>query len=476
MASSRKSPSKTDPVAAVQHMLAARVMPGQRVLLAFSGGLDSSVLLHVLHGLAKQLDFELLACHVNHHLHPRADDWQAHCQSVAQTLAIPFFARHAQVPRDSGDGLESAARTLRWREISVVAGEQRVQWVVSAHHQDDQAETLLLNLVRGAGVLGAAAMQAIGKLPAIDRADHVSATLLRPLLDVSRQTLQGYAQLHNLRWVDDTSNAEIEFSRNFLRAEVFPVLNQRWPGAAKQFSQATRQFAQAQTLLDELAQIDLAAARPAAGQAVAGSEASLCLPPLLALTEERFANALRYWLREVGLLQPSAAWLHECWAQCADSALASTPQLSLGGRIFVRYRKMLALLPPLPKPFRSFPETEYAIAPQIWQGEAELFWPIGCVRFVPAHVHGVSPEQKPVLRARAAGDRYRAHAGAPSRSLKNVLQEAGVPAALRPWLPVLAIGNEVIWMPFLNVGCAVISAPVSGPVCEPIWVGSGLMD
>ena len=204
----------------------ATVASPKRYVVAFSGGLDSTVLLHALAAAVADGDVPLVAIHVRHGLHEDAGKWDAHCRSVAAAFAIGFESVTVVVDRESGLGLEAAARQSRYEAL-----QQRIQpgdWLLSAHHQDDQAETLLLNLLRGSGMAG---MAGIGEMQAFG-----SGHLLRPLLDVSRADLQTYASSHKLAWLDDPSNADLTFDRNFLRHTILPALTERWPAASSRLA------------------------------------------------------------------------------------------------------------------------------------------------------------------------------------------------------------------------------------------------
>lgn len=440
MASSRNSPSTE-----LASALAAHVAPGARLCVALSGGVDSVLLLHLLAELAPSRSLSLCACHVHHGLSPRADDWAAFCAGLCQALGVPLRVMRVTVPADDPAGLEGAARQRRYAALAQAAQDSGAAWVVTAHHRDDQAETLLLNLLRGAGVHGTAAMPAVRPLEPV--------RLLRPLLDVSRVQLLEAARARGLAWVDDDSNADLALGRNFLRHDILPRLEARWPGSAAGLAQAAGRFAEAAELLDALARADLAGAPQVA---VPGAPHTLALAALSGLSEPRARNLLRHWLRGAGVAAPPARRLQEWLRQLREGGAA--PEMRLQGWLALRYREALVLLPDDDGPHGA----------QSWQGEPSLPWGRGEVRFVTVpgglRLEGLAVE----VRGRRPGDRFRPRPGAPSRSLKNLLQEAGVPPALRARLPLLACGSEVLWLPFVGPSAA-YAAGAAEPGMLPEW-------
>lgn len=268
MAGSRNNPS-TDAVSqAVAACLVRHVQPGDSVVVAFSGGLDSTVLLHVASCLATTAPLDLSAIHVHHSLSPNADTWADSCTKVCAELAISLTVRRVAVPSDTGKGIEGAARDVRQRALE----EYPADWILLAHHEDDQAETVLHNLLRGSGVRGVAGIP------------ESRGRFLRPFLGVTRATLREYATLHGLTWVEDESNCDCRYTRNFLRHEILPVITSRFPRAAQQISAASRRFRETDALLDDLARMDLGARLP---------EFPLPLNLFRELPERRARNLLR---------------------------------------------------------------------------------------------------------------------------------------------------------------------------------------
>lgn len=298
--------------------LRRHIRPQQAIVVAFSGGRDSLALLDALQSLQEGFFFALSACHVNHHLSPQADTWEAFCQRYCAEAGIPLVVHHVEVPRGSPEGLEAAARERRYQ----VLASSGADWLAVAHHCGDQAETLLFNLLRGAGLSGAAGMPEARRLQ-----DGVS--LLRPLLTVPRTAIEAYLERRQRSWVDDESNRDIAFSRNFLRHEVLPILTSRFPAAEQKLAAAAARFAEAGHLLDELARSDLADQQP---------HFPLPVACLLGLSEERGRNLLRFLLALHGVQIPSEQRLVEALRQLRQARPDRHPSVAFGEHRLYRCR------------------------------------------------------------------------------------------------------------------------------------------
>jgi len=284
-------------------------------VLGLSGGIDSVVLLHALWRMARAEApaIHLSAAHVHHGISTRADDWAAFCSACCARLEVPLRVVRVEVPRDSGEGLEGAARRLRHG----VFAELDADWLALAHHRDDQAETVLLNLLRGAGLTGAAAMP-----PAARRG---GLRLLRPLLGSGRAELESYARAHGLAWIDDESNADTRLTRNFLRHEVLTAIEARLPGSEAALARAAGHFAEALGLLDELAEQDWQQVRRGDAAQLSG---------LRELSPARLKNLLRWRLRQLGWQVPVTTRLDEFARQLLAAGPDRHPELRLpGGRL-----------------------------------------------------------------------------------------------------------------------------------------------
>lgn len=307
MAASRKSRSTELLPSVAAGCLARHIDLNDQLVVGLSGGIDSIVLLHVIKGLTGSVS----ALHVHHGLSANADQWEAFCRERCAAWSVPLQVARVEVERHSVDGLEAAARRARHEVFARTAAE----WILLAHHRGDRAETLLFNLLRGAGVRGAGAMPAR------------SGRLLRPLLQIGRAEIADYARAHGLTWVDDHSNADTRFSRNFLRGEILPAIRGRFPAAEHQLAGAAARFAEAADLLDDLARLDLGARAQAF---------PIDVECLAALSEPRARNVLRYLLARQGVGIPSEERLSEALRQCLAAAPDRHPALAFGNNVLRR--------------------------------------------------------------------------------------------------------------------------------------------
>ncbi len=290
----------------VGDFVAARTATDEPLALGLSGGCDSLVLLHLLASLG--LGQRLSAIHVHHGLSPNADAWADFCTDFCARLDISLDVQSVTVNLKSGQGIEAAARQARYAAFSNCAAPT----ILLAHHQGDQAETLLFNLLRGAGVAGAAGMA--------DERRHGDIRILRPLLNVPRSALEAYAVANQLSWIEDESNTDTRFTRNFLRHDVLTVISQRFPAAEQNLAQAAGHFSEAAVLLDALAEEDWQMARDVE---------TLNLRRLRPLGAARIKNLLRYRLRQMAWQTPVATRLDEFVRQLLSAAPDRHPELKL---------------------------------------------------------------------------------------------------------------------------------------------------
>lgn len=400
------------------------------LVVAYSGGVDSHVLLHLL---ATHRDLlggrTLVAVYVDHGLHAQSGDWGRYCEGVCHALGVDFELLRVNARPEAGESPEAAARRARYAVF-----EDRLQAdeaLLTAHQQDDQAETLLLQLLRGAGPRGLAAMPASAPLG--------KGRLLRPFLSRERADIMAYASARALVWIEDASNVDRRFDRNYLRHEILPLLRTRWPAVTRTLSRSARLCAESAQLLNELADADL-------GRAVAG-ENYLSIPVLREFGRSRLRNALRRWLKRLGLPVPSEAQLDRVLTDALDAASDREPCIRWPGAEIRRYRERLyARVPPLPHdPARIVP----------WPaGQQDLtIAGIGYLRLRPSRKgeEGIPLRLQPAVlsgkplsvRFRHGGERLRLAGHAGSRSLKKLLQEAGVPPWERDRLPLLYAGEEL---------------------------------
>jgi tRNA(Ile)-lysidine synthase len=422
---STESLKKPDPEFSVA-VLAARlrdglhVPPNAALAVAYSGGLDSTVLLHALAALRHDYPLVLSAIHIDHGLHPDSAQWAEHCAAFCRALQVPLQTRRIQVDRKQGDGLEAAARRARYAAMSAVlpAGST----LVTAHHADDQAETVLLQLLRGAGVAGLAGIS--------EKRQRGALTLLRPLLDVSRAALESYAQTHDLHWINDPSNVNEQLRRNFLRHGILPRLEQRWPGVRQNLTRAAQQAAEAQELLNGVAQRDLAVCQAGSGLSVVS---------LTGLSAARQRNLLRYWLRGMNYSMPDRRKLEEIQALIFHATHSRHACVRIGPYEVWRYRETLMAVPSLPAPEAVLDvEWDLSVAVEI-EG-------VGRLHSEPATGKGVAIARlrSPLrIRMRRGGEVLQLPGRSHHHQLKKLLQEAGVPPWERARMPLLFQGREL---------------------------------
>ncbi|MCC7486131.1 MAG: tRNA lysidine(34) synthetase TilS [Burkholderiales bacterium] len=443
MAGSRKRSSTSSPAASlVEHVaaaLAGMIAPGARVVLALSGGVDSVVLLDLLHRLRGRARFALCAAHVDHGLSPRSGEWASFCRRTCRRLGVPLRVVSVRVER--GGGVEAGARAARYAAL----GRQRCDFVALAHHRDDQVETLLLQLLRGAGVKGLAAMPAVsGTPPAATRRGHGAAAVpvfIRPLLEVTREEILAYAKARGLEWVDDESNAELRFRRNYLRHRVLPVIAAQFPGYRAALARSARHLAEAAALLDDLAAADGAGAIDAGALRV---EALRRLPPA------RARNLLRHFIARAGMDMPGAARLGEALRQALGAAKDARVAVELGERTLCRHEGRLYLVGG---------RTPAPLALE-WRGERAVALAAlgGTLHMRRMRGRGVSLARlrgRPLsIGVRRGGERLQVDSRRPRRTLKNLLQEARVPPWERERLPLLYCGHELVWAAGIGIACA----------------------
>ncbi|TKB44144.1 tRNA lysidine(34) synthetase TilS [Thalassotalea mangrovi] len=297
----------------------------KNLLVAYSGGLDSQVLLHALASLKQQghIATDICAVHINHGLSRNADHWQSFTRQQCEMLDVDYRAIRVDVNNVSGGGIEEKARNARYQALAEIRTAQDI--ILTAHHQDDQAETFLLALKRGAGVLGLAAMQPL-------RQNSAVGLLGRPLLDVSRAQLQHYAEQRQLTWVEDESNQDTRFDRNFLRQQVLPLIQSRWPDFSASVVKSAAVQRQTQSLLEELAQIDL-------GENLANQP--IALDTFNRLSQSRQINALRFRFKQLGLRMPEHKPLLQAINQIATAAIDKNPEVKCGDAVLRRYQQKL---------------------------------------------------------------------------------------------------------------------------------------
>ena len=394
MASSRSSAA--DPLAdAVSRALAAHLTRPGRIAVALSGGRDSVALAAAVASLPAARARDPLAIHVHHGLSARADAWQASCAALCTSLGMPLVVRRVSVDPADPDGIEAAARRARYEALAGAANDAGAAAVLLAHHQDDQAETLLLQLARGAGPHGLAGMPQA-------RVDTRGVACLRPFLGLPRSAIDAWVRARGLAFVEDDSNALPRHRRNALRLAVVPALARIFPGYPGTLARAATLQADAARLVDDLAALDLAPLDDGGRLDVAG---------LLRLPDHRVRNVLRHFLRREGLRPPSSARLEALVRQLACARTDARVEFVHAGARFGVHRGQLQR--------RSAEQRAFECA---WQGEPELVLPHGRLAFVDAVGAGLSADAAArapiVVRSRAGGERLVLDPSRPRRALK----------------------------------------------------------
>jgi tRNA(Ile)-lysidine synthase len=417
----------------------AHLLPGfpdAAVCVALSGGVDSSALLAAL-ALLRSDSLRLRAVHVDHGLHPNAKRWSAHCRRLARQLGVPLKVLAVRVPRERGVSLEEAARVARYRRLAQQLHGGEV--LLTAHTEDDQLETVLLQLFRGCGLPGLAAMPAV--------APFGPGSLARPLLACSRAQLESWVRARGLAWIEDDTNAEERFDRNYLRRQVLPAVRRRWPGVAAAVARSARHAAEAQGLLTALARADLERA---------SDGASLAVKTLRSLPPDRRRNVLRLWLATRGRALPDARRLEEIAGPLIDARADAHPRVEwtregtadgAAARRFIVTRDAdrlsLAERGPVLDP-------QAPAAPLAWDWRASARCPLpdggalelACERLGPLDLDALPPLL--AVTWRQGGERLRVRRGGPRRALKSLLREARVPLADRTRLPLIHAGGALI--------------------------------
>jgi tRNA(Ile)-lysidine synthase len=429
-------------------------MRGARVCVGFSGGVDSSVLLDVLVRLAPRLRLQLCAVHVNHGLNPRAADWAAFCIARCHAHRVDVQVSELALRVDAGAGIEAAARTAR----HAVFAQQPADAVALAHNLDDQIETMLLRITRGAGMRGLAGM------PALRALSEGGPHLVRPLLDTTRAEILVYALQRGIEWIEDESNAQTLFDRNFVRHEVLPRLEQRFPAYRQTWARASANLADAAEVLDEVAAQD-------AGAALAAG--SLELSRLRMLGPARARNLLHWFIVRSGGTVASRERLQEALRQILHARSDRHPELTFGEVVLRRHGDHVEAAPSMPAAAHDWEVR--------WGGEDLLCMPhgLGALRFDAVSGRGLS--RRRLLDAgvrvclRRSGGRLKLAADRPTRTLKNLLHEGGVPPWQRQRLPAIYAGDTLVWVARVGMDCRFAAAAGEAGVI-PQWLAPGALE
>lgn len=421
-----------DPISHALEQYKAQLSSARCIWVGYSGGLDSSVLLHAL--LAMQLPVPVKALHINHQLSPNAQHWQTHCERVAALWQCSIVTCTVQV-REQGKGLEAAARSARYSAFDSVLSSDDI--LLTAHHAEDQAETLLLRMVRGAGLKGLAAIKRKGWLP--NAANNKC--LLRPLLDVPLIAFKRYAEANRLQWIEDESNRDERFNRNFLRHQLLPLLAQRWPNASMKIGETANLLAEADDLLEAYLQQDLAACDPRHERL----GVSLDLTQLGEFPWPKQKHILRYWLLAEGYPVPSRQQFVEL-EKLLNASADANPEVCWGsglsnpserqGVSVRRYQQRLYLL--------SRVSIEQPSSCLDWNTSSSLRLGVFELSAAPSASRMGLPSGQYQVRFRQGGERCKPAGRAHSQSLKKLLQAYNLEPWLRDSVPLIYSGDELV--------------------------------
>lgn len=403
----------------------------KRWIAAYSGGLDSTVLLHLINRTAKEQKIPLLAIHIDHGLSPASKDWAKHCRTRCKEWKISFKTISLQLQREKNKSLEGTAREARYRALSrfVKKGEA----LFTAHHQEDQAETFLLRLLRGAGIKGLGSMTEIKPFS--------KGCLIRPFLNVPREAILNYAKKNHLSWIEDPSNQNIQLDRNFLRHELFPKLKIRWPAAVKTISRAAQHCREGERLLEEIGEQDLKEIRITSLLNLpdffkSGILSRLSIEALKKLAIPRQTNAIRIWLNQHAQVSPTELQMKHIFEELINSKIDAQPALYLENIELRRFNSEIYLL----KRLKSFHiKKNYE-----WNLTEVLTLPIG--QLTPDLARDVKKYLKGTfsVRFRKGGEHFHPENRSRSQSLKKLFQEWGIPPWYRDQIPLLYSDEKLI--------------------------------
>jgi len=392
----------------------------QTYWVAYSGGLDSHVLLHLLVNLRSLYPVKLRAVHINHSLSPNAENWSTHCAAVCRELQVDYEQQTIDAIASLGESPEAVARQRRYAVFSELLLPKDL--LLTAHHQDDQAETVLLQLLRGAGPKGLAAM------PRIKPFGH--GLQARPLLDFMRVDLKTYAVENQLSWIEDESNDNTDFSRNFIRHQVLPILKERWPSVATTLARVSNNCAEAQQLIDEVSMQDLVIT---SGSVVG----TLSVSRLLKLNPMRQRQVLRLWLKRLGFPVPGMIKIQQVQRDILQARPDKVPHIAWKGVELRRYRDDVYAMPSL-----HGHNAEQVVS---WDLQRPLDLPgVGVLCAVPEMGKGLCADLKEItVRFRRGGEVCRLPGRDCSHSLKKLFQEWHIPPWKRDRVPLIYVGDRL---------------------------------
>lgn len=390
-----------------------------RIWVAYSGGLDSTVLLHAMVALTLE-HTELRAVHVNHGLQKNSEHWQRHCEQLCSQWQLPLLSQRIDLSATRSN-VEAMARQARYQVFERILGAD--EWLLTGHHQDDQAETVLLQLMRGTGPLGLAAMPYERPLG--------TGVLLRPLLNTSREDLVAYAKKHELNWIDDPSNQNSQIRRNFVRHQVMPMLQSKWPQVTKSLVQTALNCADYHYALVDWAWQDYHRIHDDVKQAI-------CIEKLLALSSAKRNHILRLYFQQCQTMLPSRKLLQQISQQIFQAPRDKQPAIMWGDRILRRFQGCLYLT--------KYHLVKVKTSPQIYslQEQEIILEGIGTLQVRQSKSGVLLTEPGFQVCFRQGGERLRPTAAGRNRTLKNLMQEWGVPPWQRPHIPLIYSNDNLV--------------------------------
>jgi len=431
LAKSKKLVNKQDPILNVirqsyQQHLASHKTP-KIIDVALSGGCDSMVLLHALHQLRGEFNFKVHAIHVHHSISPNADKWLTFCEEECKKNNVPFSAKKINIESEKKLGVEGAARKLRYEALETL----KAGTLTTAHHQNDQAETLLLQLIRGSGLKGLASMPHYD-----DKRD-----LWKPLLNADRQSIDDYAKENHVGFIEDESNLDTRYDRNFLRQEIFPILTERFPHLIKTLSRSVEHIAEGLNLTETIAKED-------AKNFFSEDKTRLSLSMIKGLPKDRIINLTRWWLDQNQLKMPSKKTTDELYQQIVTIKKDASILIKVSEGISVRaFKEELWLVKSeeLSDPFEI-----------IWRGEESVTLPDQSrLIFHPLKGVGFSLQKIGVkvlrIQNRVGGERFKPKPTQPTRTLKYLLQNSNIPPWKRDQIPLIFSEDQLVAVPNFGV-------------------------
>ena len=395
--------------------------------IALSGGIDSVVLLHALSQLKVKLKLQLSAIHINHDLSSNADDWLIFCHNKCKELGIPIKSEKINIKHDISMGIEAAARKGRYQALETY----RKGILVLGHHQNDQAETLLLQLFRGSGLNGLAAM------PLYDQERFI----WRPLLKINKEIIEGYAKENSLNFIKDESNDNLQFDRNFLRKNVLPLIKSRYPDIINTISRSSENIAEGLNLHKAIAKED-------ANIFFSKNKERLSLTMIKVLEKERVVNLIRWWLDVNKKMMPSKKTMSELYKQIKNVKKDALLNIDISESISIKaYRDELFLV-----------EKGIKIDPYelIWRGEELVELP-GNTKLIFKKSLGAGFSLSKIgsktltIQNRNGGESFKPKNNQPTRTLKYLLQTSNIPPWKRQLMPLIFSENDLVAVPNFGV-------------------------